>query len=188
MMTEINGLLTYDRIPKVAVEKIYEANHSTLPMPKYRVVVPASEKDRQSWKYTTSAAAANWINPEFDDMQWSKGRGGFGSIKGVTSTPWSSPDIWMRRHFNPGALSSEQLTSLVVNDFHYGDVEIYINGVLAYSQGGDSEAWEHRGLSTTARAAVHPNADNVLAVHCKRGKRDQFIDAGLDLRITQPGS
>lgn len=188
VMTEVNGLLTYDRIPKVVVEKVYEANHSTLPMPTYRAVVPVSQKERQAWRYNTSAAGANWMSPEFDDMHWSEGRGGFGDIKGVTSTPWSSSDIWMRRHFHPGALSAKQLASLVANDFHHGDIEIYINGVLAYSQGGDSDAWEHRGLSTAARDAVHPNADNVLAVHCKRGQRDQFVDAGLDLRITQPGS
>lgn len=188
VMTEVNGLLTYDRIPKVAVGKIYEANQGTLPMPKYRVIVPSSETDRQVWKYTTTDQASNWMKPKFDDAQWIEGRGGFGNIKGVPSTSWSSHDIWLRRHFNPGTLSADLLTSLVANDFHHGDVEIYINGVLAYSQRGDSDSWEHRGLSTAARDSVHPNADNVLAVHCKRGQHDQFVDTGLDLRITKPGS
>jgi hypothetical protein len=48
LMTEVNGLLTYDRVPKVSMEKIAQANHWTLPMPTYRAIVPSSEKSRQS--------------------------------------------------------------------------------------------------------------------------------------------
>ena len=183
VMTEINGLLTYDRIPKVPIGKIYQANHSTLPMPDYRVVVPSSEKERQPWKYTTTKPADDWASSEFDDAPWKKGPGGFGSAKDAAATSWTTHDIWMRRHFNPGSLSADQFANLVAHDLHHGEVQIYINGVLAYAQGGDSDSWEHRGLSSAARAAVHANADNVLAVHGVRGHRDQFVDAGLDLRI-----
>ncbi len=185
VMTEINGLLTYDRIPKVPFEKIYEANHSTLPMPDYRVVVPTSEKDRQQWRFTTTGPAENWATPEFDDQQWSEGKGGFGDLPDAPGSPWTTHDIWMRRHFNPGSISPDQLPNLVAKDIHHGRVQIYINGVLAYAQRGDSDSWEHRGLSTAARDSIHPNEDNVLAVHCVRGEHNQFVDTGLDLRMIQ---
>ena len=183
VMTEINGLLTYDRNPKVPVEKVYEANYSTLLMPRYRVVVPTSEKKRQRWKFTSTHPPENWASLQFDDLEWNEGRGGFGNIQDVHRSYWTTHDLWMRRHFNPGSLSSDQLTNLVAKDFHDGDLQIYINGVLAYAQGGDSDSWEHRGLSTAARESVHVNGDNVLAIHCVRGEHDQFVDAGLDLRI-----
>ncbi len=186
VMTEINGLLTYDRIPKVAVEKIYQANHSTLPMPTYRVIVPSSEKERQQWKYSTAEPGADWAASGFDDTQWTEGKGGFGNTPEASATSWTTHDIWMRRHFNPGSLSADQLANLVAKDLHHGEIQIYLNGVLAYSQLGDSDSWEHRGLSTAARAAVQPNADNVLAVHGVRGEHgehDQFVDSGLDLRV-----
>jgi hypothetical protein len=185
VMTEINGLMTYDRILKVPAEKIYQANHGTLPMPNYKVVVPTSEKNRQTWRYSTTVPAASWAAGGFDDGQWTKGAGGFGEAKDGKATSWTTHDIWMRRHFNAGSLTTDQLANLVAKDFHHGDVEIYINGVLAYSQGGDSDSWEHRGLSTAARVSVHSNADNVLAVHCVRGEHDQFVDVGLDLRVVQ---
>lgn len=37
VMTEVNGLVTYDRVPKIDVAKIAEANHFNLAMPTYSV-------------------------------------------------------------------------------------------------------------------------------------------------------
>ena len=48
-------------------------------------------------------------------------------------TPWTTPDIWLRREVNlPNALPSK-MAFLV---FHDEDVEIYVNGVLAASAKG----------------------------------------------------
>jgi hypothetical protein len=118
-------------------------------------------------------------------VQWAEGKGSFGDIPNLQSTIWTTSDIWLRRHFNPGNLTEEEIANVVANDSHEGNIEIYINGVLAYAQGGQSDAWEYRGLTTAARASIRPNADNVLAVHCARNKErnTQFVDAGLALRI-----
>jgi hypothetical protein len=51
---------------------------------------------------------------------------------GLVSTPWTSAHIWMRRHFNPGEITPEQIAHLCVSDYHDEDIEVYINGVLAY--------------------------------------------------------
>lgn len=181
--TEINGLLTYDRIPKVDVAKISQANHWTLPMPTYNDVVPSSEKSPQLWKYTLTQPEGDWNGRQDDDALWTEGRGGFGNLKGLSATSWTSSGIWLRRHFNPGNLTADQIANLVVNDFHVGNIEVFINGVPAYAQDGRSESWEHHGLTKDARASVRPNADNVLAVHCTKKGNEQFVGAGLSVRV-----
>ena len=180
---ELNGLLTYDRIPKVAMSQIALANHFELPPPSYKVVVPTSQATGQVWRYTTEAPPKDWVTPAFNDSSWASGRGGFGNVADRPGTTWNSDRIWLRRHFNPGKLSPNQLSSLVSNDLHLGDVRIYINGILAYSQSRNSSSWEHRSLTETARMATRKNADNVLAVECVRRGESQWVDAGLDLRF-----
>jgi hypothetical protein len=183
VMTEVNGLLTYDRVPKIDVAKIAEANHFNLAMPTYSVVVPTSEQTSQTWKYTTEKASEDWAMPAYNDSQWAEGKGGFGNSGTNGAAAWKTSDIWLRRTFNPGALTADQIANLVVRDLHLGYVEVLINGVRAYSQQGQSHSWEYRGVASDARASVKPNSENVLAVHCTRRGDDQFIDAGLDVRV-----
>jgi hypothetical protein len=184
VMIEINGLMTYDRIPKVDLAKIAQANHFILTMPTYTVVVPTSEQADQNWKLTTTKPAEDWAMPGFVDAQWTEAKGGFGVGNDHAGTSWTSSDIWMRRHFNPGAITAASLANLVVRDMHVGDVEVFINGVLAYTQRGQSTAWEYRSISSDARASVKANADNVLSVHCTKRAENQFIDAGLNVRVS----
>jgi len=182
---EMNGLLTYDRIPKVEPAKIAQANRFELPLPKYVPLVPTSEASQQMWRYTIDNPQKEWNREDFDDSGWTESRGGFGNLPERTGTPWTSEGIWIRRHFNASTLSERQSENLVADDMHLGDIQIYINGVLAYSQGKNSLSFEHRGLTKEARAAVRPNSDNVIAVHCVRRGDQQWVDAGLDVRIPQ---
>ena len=73
--TEINGLLTYDRIPKMDVEKINKANHFQLKGPTYKPVVPTSEKQQQTWQYTFARPANGWEKPGFNAGSWENGQG-----------------------------------------------------------------------------------------------------------------
>jgi hypothetical protein len=182
---ETNGLLTYDRISKVDPAKIARANRFELRLPRYVPVVPTSEASPQMWRFTIESPGKEWNQTSFDDFAWTEKRGGFGNVTDRAGTVWTTQEIWARRHFNPGKLSAAQLESLVADDMHLGDIQIYINGALAYSQGGNSLLYEHRGLTKDARAALNVDSDNVLAVHCVRRKDEQWIDAGLDLRIPQ---
>jgi hypothetical protein len=75
------------------------------------------------------------------------------------------------------------LENLVADLTHIGYVQIYINGVLALSQDRTSPYYEHPGLTSEARAAIKPNSDNVMAVHCKKRDDRQWVDVGLDLRV-----
>jgi hypothetical protein len=182
VMTEINGLETYDRVAKVDPALIARATRFELPVPTYSEVMPTSESKPQVWKYTTEKPAHEWAATAFDDSKWSDGQAGFGKNHGLGNTPWTTKDIWLRRHFNPGVLTAEQIANLVLRDFHNDAIDVSINGVHAYGQGGASRAYEYRGLTALARQAILPNADNVIAVHCLQKGGGHYIDAGLYLR------
>ncbi len=96
---------------------------------------------------------------------WKQGPGGFGTDApghGIIGTPWTDTpgDIWLRRTFNPGPLTPQQISRLVFRDYHDEDIDVYINGVPAYSAPGFISSYEYRPLSQEARQSLKPNADN----------------------------
>ena len=188
---ELNGLMTYDRKLKCDPTEIAKANHFQYPVPTYHEIVPTSEKISQTWKYTTHAPAADWFKTSFDDATWKQGPGGFGTDApghGLIGTPWADTpgDIWLRRTFNPGPLTPLQISRLVFRDFHDEDIDVYINGVPAYSASGFISSYEYRPVSKDAQKSLLPNADNQLAVHCHQTIGGQYIDVGLFERIPIP--
>ena len=67
-----------------------------------RVVVPTSETERQTWRYTYETPPEGWEAQAFDDSTWSTGSGGFGrkgTPRSVIGTEWTSKDIFIRRTF-----------------------------------------------------------------------------------------
>ncbi len=197
VMTEVNGLMTYDRIAKVSPQQLRQVNTFQFPAPSYKAVLPTSEGGGQRWSYVTVKPAGDWSNQDYDDSQWQQGNGAFGNQGDHIGTKWSTPDIWLRRRFNPGALTPEQLQNLVLTELHEGNMDVTINGVAMQPQHGNNRAfekrYEHRPLSHAMRQAVRSNADNVIAVHCHANKDEQYFDAGLSIRIpsesfVQPGA
>ena len=183
--TEINGFLTYDRQPKVETARIARINHFQRPPATYTAIVPTSETTAQDWKYTTQQPATNWMKKDFDDSTWAVGKGGFGTSGtpgiGILGTPWKTDGIWLRRTFNPGALTAEQIAGIMVRDYHDEDIEVYLNGVLACRQEGFYNYYENRPISAEARKALVPNASNVMAVSCKQTTGGQYVDVGLSI-------
>lgn len=183
---EINGLMTYDRLFKCDPAQIAKANRFQYPVPTYRQIVPTSEKSAQTWRYTFAAPPANWSQTTFDDSGWQSGPGGFGTnvpSSPRVGTPWTTSDIWLRRTFNPGNLTAEQIGRLVLRDYHDENVEVFINGVRAYAAGGFVGSYEYKPLTPEARQALRPNAENTLAVHCRQTTGGQYIDVGIFERI-----
>ena len=184
--TEINGLLTYDRIPKVDVEQISKANHFQLKGPTYTPVVATSEEQSQTWQYTFDEPADGWVEPGFDAGSWKTGKGGFGTAEtpgiGKLGTTWSTSDIWIRRTFKAANLTPDQISKLLVRDYHDEDVKVYLNGVLAYEASGFNGSYEKKPLTDAGRKAFKPGAQNTLAVHCQQTIGGQYIDVGLTLR------
>jgi hypothetical protein len=178
--TEANGLMTYDRaMIKVDVGRVAAVNKGDLSgVPELRNVVPTSQSQGQTWRYTLAKPPAAWFKPGFDDTAWKEGVGGFGTNGtpgAVVRTEWKTDDIWLRREFTlPGG--TFQNVSLSVH--HDEDAEIYLNGVLAAAAPGYVTDYEEVAMRPEARAALKPGK-NVIAVHCKQTKGGQYIDVGL---------
>ena len=151
-------------------------------MPRIIPVVPVSVPAPQTWKLSFEAPPQNWMQPAFDDANWQSASGAFGNITDggpQITTEWKGDDIWMRRSFNPGQLSAQEMAQLVLRQYHDDGVEIYINGVLAYENAGAVHEYQNVPLSNAAKAAIKLNADNVLAVHCHDGGGDKHVDVGI---------
>ena len=184
--TELNGLLTYDRVLKCDPAQIARANRFEYPVPAYQEILPTSEKTAQTWKYTFATPSADWMSKTFDASGWQSGMGGFGTEVPTSpriGTPWTTGDIWLRRTFNPGTLTAEQVSQLVIRDYHDEDIEVYINGVLAYKAGGFISSFEYKPITPEGKKALLPDRENTLAVHCHQTTGGQYIDVGFFLRI-----
>jgi hypothetical protein len=184
-------LRTYDRkILKPDLHRMQTAITSPMAQYTYSALVPASQATGQSWKYTFTTPAANWFASNFNDQSWTNGLGGFGAggLAGLAiRTTWNTADIWLRRTFNPGALTSQQRSNLMFKVFHDEDCEIYINGVLAASATGYVSAYAEIAMNSAGQNAIVANANNVLAVHCHQTSGGQGIDVGIDSRtLTVP--
>jgi hypothetical protein len=188
VMTEVNGMLTYDRVLKLPAEQIRQINSFNFKAPTYRILVPTSETSPQTWRYTTAKPEGAWFGKQFDDSQWQTGAAPYGD-EGHVGTPWNTPDLWLRRHFHPGVFSLEELQDLVLVQYNRGRVEIFLNGVQTFAQQGNNRSleggYEHRPLSTDVRATIIPGADNLIAVHCSTQPAGGplYFDAGLALRM-----
>jgi hypothetical protein len=184
---ECDGLVTYDRVViKPDPARIAISNQKAISgQVSIATVVPTSQTVPQTWQYTvnTNTASTNWYATDFNASGWSTGAGGFGTIDpGVTpNTPWNTPGyIWLRRTFNPGNLTPRQLSNLVFTVYHDEDVVIYINGVLAGQDSGYSTSYITLAMTPQAKAAIIPNATNVMAVSCYQTTGGQFIDVGIN--------
>jgi hypothetical protein len=179
--TEANGLLTYDRaVIKVDLEKAAQANQGKAtiqPDPPIAWLTPDSEKDAQTWRYTTDKPADDWFKSDFDASAWKEGKGGFGTEMtpgAVVRTRWNSNDIWIRREFNVEALP--KIPTLMMH--HDDAAEVYINGVLANKTGGYTASYEEFELTKEGKAALK-TGKNIIAVHCRQNAGGQYIDAGI---------
>ena len=192
---EINGLITYDRaVVKLDIEHS-AALHAGLydldaeipeitpapdappptPEPKTISILPTSEEEGQSWRYTIETPAEGWMEPAFDDAAWETGTGMFGTrdTPGTRiETEWSGSDIWMRRTFELDAVSGEAMLRI----FHDEDVEVYINGKQVKALTGHTVQFINvkMGEGDVLRVGV-----NTLAVHCRQTAGGQGVDVGL---------
>jgi hypothetical protein len=184
---ECNGLMTYDRLVKPDPNKIENSNQKAISgQITVTTVVPTSQAVPQTWQWTTNTPATNWYATGFNSAGWNTGAGGFGTADpGVTpNTPWTTLGyIYLRRSFNPGALTAQQMSNLVFTVYHDEDVAIYVNGVLAGSASGYSTAYVNLPLTPPGLAAIIPNGTNLLAVSCYQTTGGQFIDVGISDQV-----
>lgn len=176
---EVNGLMTYDRkVIKFPVEETATLNRIVYGPPTKAVsVVPTSEQEPQTWRYTTDKPTDDWNMSDFDDSSWKEAPGGFGTEGtpgGVIRTTWDTPDIWLRRTIE----LPETLNQPAVRVHHDENVQIYLNGVRVASRRGHVTGYTFVPLHEDWKKAFKPGK-NVLAVHCHQTGGGQYIDVGV---------
>ena len=155
-------------------------------IPQAQTVVPTSQTTPQAWQYTTTTPAANWMSSSFNDSSWNSGSGAFGTANtpGISpNTTWNTSDIWLRRTFTMPAGTFNNLKFLL---YHDEDIQVYVNGVLAYSAAGYITSYQTVDINPAALALLTPGATINLAVHCHQTTGGQGVDVGLvDLESVQ---
>jgi hypothetical protein len=147
--------------------------------PKIVEVVPTAKQTASLWRYTTRRPTGDWSKTEFDASAWKEGSASFGTEGtpgAVVRTRWDTDDIWLRRQIT---LPSKNYRGLKFYVDHDENVEIYVNGVLAATEGGFTTSYVTLDISPSARALLKPNATVTLAVHCHQTVGGQNIDVGL---------
>ena len=177
---EVNGMMTYDRaMIKMDAEQAAAANKRLyLPPPIIKTIVPTSQRQPQSWRYTTSKPSNGWQRADFDDSVWRSGKGGFGT-KGtpgaVVRTEWKGSDIWLRRTFE---LRSNKFSLPQLSIHHDEGAEVYINGQLVAKLEAYTTSYIRVTLDEKARKTLKAGS-NCIAIHCRQTTGGQYIDAGL---------
>ncbi|MDI9431782.1 MAG: DUF4965 domain-containing protein [Planctomycetota bacterium] len=146
--------------------------------PKVVAVVPTSQDEPLTWRYTTEKPADGWFAEDFDASGWREGPGGFGTrgTPGASiGTVWRSSDIWLRREF---VMPEGTWHDLHLQIHHDEDAEVYINGVLVLATSGFTASYSQLPMKPAGRAALRPGK-NVFAVHCRQTTGGQYIDVGL---------
>lgn len=188
---EVNGLMSYDRVVKSDINRLFAANRIAIesegqPIP--YLLSPADENG-ETWRYTTNPpSTSKWYAPDFDDSGWSTGKAGFGA-NGLANmqygTKWTTANIWIRRTLDLD-LTPDELAKLTLRIYYDEDTEFYINGVLAFSATGYITDYKNVAISDAARAAINPHGTNTLAAHTKQTAGGQFIDIALFVDNASP--
>ncbi len=155
-------------------------NWAPLPVaPPVVQVVPTSQKTAAIWRYTIQKPAGDWMKGDFDASAWQEGPATFGTEGtpgSVVRTRWSTDDIWLRRRIT---LPEAKFANLRFYVDHDEDVEVYVNGVLASTDGGFTTSYVPLEINRAALALLQPGATVTLAVHCHQTTGGQNIDVGL---------
>ena len=140
-------------------------------------ILPMTNTERWEAKFTMSQPAANWIQPQFDDSGWTKGKAAFGTkdMKRI-GTEWNTEDIWVRRSFN---LNQDLPNDIIYLRYSHDDVfELYLNGeklvATDYSWNDDVTI----ELSASAKAKLRKGT-NIIAAHCHNTTGGAYVDFGL---------
>ncbi len=144
--------------------------------PQFDIVAPDAADTPWQGRYTRTAPAEGWMQPDFDDRAWRRGEGAFGSEHERTArTRWSGDTIWVRREID---LTAEELAcTLWLTYSNDDDVEIYVNGRLAVAE-RDCHHDERLPLAGELTAALHPGR-NVIAARCIDRGGAALVDFGL---------
>ena len=138
------------------------------------------------WKYTFTSPASDWFQKKYKDALWAEGNGGFGNAPIVRKTYispnrtiWNTHDIWLRKTFNAGNITPEEIDKMLLFINHDDGADVYINGIFIANYPGAISQYHISKISDEAKKSIIPNGDNVIAIHAWNNNGAQFIDAGI---------
>lgn len=172
-----NFALRKGELDDAMADKIVKAIAAVLPA-EVATVVPTSREKEAHWRYTFTKPAEHWFKPDFNDLSWKTGPGGFGNKgtpNGIDRTPWHTSEIWLRREIT---LPDAPFTNLQLQVHADDYADIYLNGVLAARVTQCTPGYLDIAISEEARKTLRPGA-NVLAVTCRDTGGGRYIDVGL---------
>jgi len=141
----------------------------------YKTIVPAADELNYEAAYTELMPTGDWKNITFDDSQWKKGQAPFGDNASVDKTSWKTKDLWVRRSFNMVNAGKQKLFLKLQHD---DNVEVYLNGVLAYETRGWTGKYIYLPLSEEIKHNLK-KGKNVLAIHVANTAGGAKLDVGM---------
>jgi hypothetical protein len=144
---------------------------------KYLTVLPTSEEQKYTARYSITQPPAGWEKESFDDATWQTGEAPFSSRRNGPGTLWNTKDIWVRRTFTPGeqVVFADPRLCIKYDD----DAEVFLNGERIYSSKGVLRKYQYFPI-----AARLKKGQNVLAIHVLNTGGGAFLDAGLAKEMT----
>jgi hypothetical protein len=148
------------------------------PIAEMSMLVATGSQAQVDIKYTFEKPAANWSAENFAADNWSTGSAPLGGDVGSATpkTKWTSKEVWFVGDFELPQIPDGKL---LFNIFYDDDVEVYLNGKLAYqcSQCYVSE-YVLREINEAAAKALKVGK-NRMSVHCTNPQGPGFIDVGI---------
>lgn len=135
----------------------------------YKTILPDADEDTYTAAFTEETPADNWMNENFDDSRWQKGKAPFGD-NGAANTKWLKRNLYVRRTFN---IDNPPSGTIYIKTKHDDDCVMYLNGEKVYSSGlvGKTKYFAiNKGLK---------KGKNVLAIHAINTGGAAWLDAGL---------
>jgi len=143
-----------------------------------QAILATGEEKQYECKYTEDDPGSGWTNEGFNDAAWKTGKAPFGlGWDNDAATEWKSKSIWVRREFD---LNDIDIEKLVLQLRHDEDVEVYVNGILAYSCDNSCFTSDYRNypLADSVRDKLK-KGKNILAMHCSNSNGWSWLDGGL---------
>ena len=116
--------------------------------PAYKTILPASDEQPYSCRYTQTEPLGKWTAVDYDDRAWKAGPAPFTDDKEKAKTLWVSKDIWLRRTFD---LADININQLMLKLHHDDNVEVYLNGEKVYNTIGWTNDFKLISLNDEAK-------------------------------------
>lgn len=172
------------------------ATHSIAPSnPKdfdYRTIrndqylIPICTVGESEWKYITTAPPDNWKDKSINEAAFKSGKAGFGCRGGLANmrynTIWDTRQLYVRKSVNLN-IKDEDLDNLFFVIYHDEDVEVYVNGVLAFKKTGYVTNYKVYELTPEGKKAF-VKGDNTIAASVRQTGGGQYFDLGLVIAPT----